>query len=63
MFDHDGEKWIKISENLTTWYMDTPKERILTSQVLHEFFSNFVLLYQTVFKHVQKLSKWTNSVM
>ena len=24
MFDHDGGRGVKISENLTTWYMDAP---------------------------------------
>ena len=27
MFDHDGGRGVKISENLTTWYMDGPKPR------------------------------------
>ena len=26
MFDHDGGRGVKISENLTTWYMDAPLE-------------------------------------
>ena len=25
MFDHDGGRGVKNSENLTTWYMDAPK--------------------------------------
>ena len=27
MFDYDGGRGVKISENLTTWYMDGPLPR------------------------------------
>ena len=34
MFDHDGGRGVKISENLTTWYMDAPEREGLLPHFL-----------------------------